>query len=70
MEGAGLISFVWVTLLRSRSVHIGADETICGAILMNLDLTKLLAAMESDRVKTFGILLGEGFPLLFSLFRG
>lgn len=53
------LSFIWTYLLRNRSVTVEADETICGAILMNLDLKRLIAASKSDRVKVFWNLMGE-----------
>jgi hypothetical protein len=57
-NGSAFIRYIWIILLSGRSVTVEADEPICGAILMNFDMNKLMdasklksAPLEEDKLK-------------------
>jgi hypothetical protein len=47
LNGVGSVSFLWLLLISDRSVTVEADEPICGAILMNFDMVRLMEVGHS-----------------------
>jgi hypothetical protein len=70
--GFDRISFLWTRMLPHRSVTFTADEPICGAILMNLDLKELSKGepegtdvhdVQNYRMRKFWDMYGDHVPV-------
>jgi hypothetical protein len=42
LDGPKSISFLWILLISDRSVTVQADEPLCGSILMDFDMKRLM----------------------------
>jgi hypothetical protein len=63
LDSKNLVLYLWKILLAHRSVSVQADEPICGAILLNFDMERLMKVSESERMREFWRLQNEGVPI-------
>jgi hypothetical protein len=62
-SGLERVRYIWGMLLTRRVVTVKADEPICGGILMNFDMEKLMTVSPSERMREFWKMHGDQMPL-------
>jgi hypothetical protein len=50
MQSSNLLGFLWLLLICDRSVSFESDEPICGGILMNFDMTKIMEVGDLSKL--------------------
>jgi hypothetical protein len=62
-SGLKRVRYIWGMLLTRRVVTVKADEPICGGILMNFDMEKLMTVAAKERMREFWKMHGDQMPL-------
>jgi hypothetical protein len=62
-SGLGRVRYIWGRLLTRRVVTVKADEPICGGILMNFDMEKLMTVSPEERMREFWKMHEDQMPL-------